>query len=117
MWQAQTLELHSKTQTDVGENAKIAQAMLERLTVKAANLETVLEEAVNKARDFPALGSIWGDQFSPWTLCSLLFACLAVQGPRMTLFLLLGGCKYAFCLKISLALHFDTHINVSPQAH
>lgn len=94
-WQAQTLESHSRMQMDFGKNAKVAHAMLERLTSKAASLESVLEDAIHKAYDIPAFGGTWGFQFSPWTLCSLLFACLAVQSPRMTILLLVSGSECA----------------------
>lgn len=69
-------------------SAKVAQALLERVTTNAANLEASMEEIASRFRDIPVIGGAIGT-FSPWTIVALLFSFIAAQHPRSAAALLL----------------------------
>ncbi|KAL2217448.1 hypothetical protein M432DRAFT_617872 [Thermoascus aurantiacus ATCC 26904] len=86
--QAEALEAQSQAQEALVVNAKVAQALLERVTTNAANLEASMEEMASRFRDIPVIGGAIGT-FSPWTIVALLFSFIAAQHPRSAAALLL----------------------------
>lgn len=94
MLQAKALVTQSQVQEALGASAKVAQALLDQLTAKAANLETVLEDTTVRFNDLPIVSGVLGIRLSPWTLCSLLFAIIAVQNPKAAVLVVLCGGKF-----------------------
>ncbi|KKA21557.1 Nuclear membrane fusion protein Kar5 [Rasamsonia emersonii CBS 393.64] len=97
--QAKALATQSEVQEALGASAKVAQALLDQLTAKAANLETVLEDTAVRFNDLPVLSGILGIKLSPWTLCSLLFAIIAVQNPKAAVLVVFCGGKFNHCFQ------------------
>jgi hypothetical protein len=92
--QAKALVAQSQVQEALGHSAKVAQALLDQVASKAANLETILEDTAVRFTNIPVLSDIWGIRVSPWTLCSLLFSIIAVQNPKAAVLLILGGGRF-----------------------
>lgn len=90
--QAEAIETQARAQEALGASTRIAYAMVDKLTTRAAQLETTLEETAARFDDIPALNSLFGIKVSAWTICSLLLSIIAVQNPRwvMPLFALAG---------------------------
>ena len=90
--QAEALKAQSKAQETLQSNVEISQALLDRLSSKAANLEIVLEESAQRFKELPGLGGIPATR-SPWVLSVLFFCIITVQNPRAAAMIFLGGGK------------------------
>lgn len=93
--EAQTLQYeaitaHSQAQGNLEINMRISQALIDRATAAAANLQTMIDDSATRYRESPAFNGPLGP-YSTWTMCILLFSMLGVQNPRSALALLLIG--------------------------
>ncbi|OXV07727.1 hypothetical protein Egran_04507 [Elaphomyces granulatus] len=88
--QAEALKAQSKAQETLRSNVKVAQALLDRLSSKAANIEVVLDETTQRLKELPAVGGVLAMRF-PWVLSILFFCIIAVQNPRAAAMILLSG--------------------------
>ncbi|KAJ9200341.1 hypothetical protein DTO164E3_3048 [Paecilomyces variotii] len=92
--QAESLKDQTKAQETLGENVRIAQALLDRVVTTAANLQATVEETATGFQGLPSFPGMVGVYF-PWTLCSLLASVVAAQHPRIIAGLLFLSCgKY-----------------------
>ncbi|GAM34197.1 nuclear membrane fusion protein [Talaromyces pinophilus] len=82
-YHAKAIETQARAQEALGANTKIVYALLEKLTARAANLESMLEETASKFKGFQELDGLFDLNMSLWTVLSLLVTLLAVQNPRM----------------------------------
>lgn len=82
-YHAKAIENQARAQETLGANTKIVYALLEKLTARAANLESMLEETASKFRGIQELDGLFGLSMSLWTVLSLIIALLAVQNPKM----------------------------------
>jgi hypothetical protein len=90
--QAEALKAQSKAQETLRSSVKVAQALLDRLSSKAANIEVVLDETTQRLKELPAVGGVLAMRF-PWVLSILFFCIIAVQNPRAAAMILLSGSK------------------------
>lgn len=82
MLQAEAFKDQSRAQATLGENVRIAQALLDRVVATAANLQATVEETATRFQSLPSFGGVAGT-YLPWTLCSLLASVVATQHPRI----------------------------------
>jgi hypothetical protein len=80
---AKAIETQAQAQEALGANTKIVFALLEKLTSRAASLESMLEEIASKFRGLQEIDGLFGVNISLWTVLSLLVTLLAVQNPKM----------------------------------
>lgn len=82
-YHAKAIETQALAQEALGANTKIVYAQLEKLTARAVNLESMLEETASKFKGLQEVDGLFGLNMSLWTVLSLLVTLLAVQNPRM----------------------------------
>jgi hypothetical protein len=82
-YHAKAIETQAQAQEALGANTKIVYALLEKLTARAANLESLLEETASKFKGLQELDGLFGLNISLWTVFSLLAPLLAIQNPKM----------------------------------
>jgi uncharacterized membrane protein YqjE len=89
---AEAIATQARAQEALGVSTRVAYAMVDKITTRAAQLETVLEETAARFDDISALNNLFGMKISAWTISSLLLSIIAVQNPRwvMPLFALAG---------------------------
>ncbi|OKL55663.1 hypothetical protein UA08_08963 [Talaromyces atroroseus] len=80
---ARAIESQAQAQEALGASAKVVFAILEKLTTRAANLETILEETADRFNDLQHLDGLFGIKISAWTAFSLLLSVIAVQNPKV----------------------------------
>lgn len=90
--QAEALAAQSRMQKEIQFHAQLSQALLQKVTVTAANLQTLIDEATVKASQMPGLrfGGI-----RSWLLFILFLALLGHYSPNIAIglfFLILGEC-------------------------
>ncbi|CRG84496.1 Nuclear fusion protein KAR5 [Talaromyces islandicus] len=90
--QAEAIDTQARAQDALGASTRIAYAMVDKLTARATQLETALEETAARFDDMSTLNSVFGIRISAWSICSLLLSIIAVQNPRwvMPIFALAG---------------------------
>ncbi|KAH8704917.1 putative nuclear membrane fusion protein Kar5 [Talaromyces proteolyticus] len=86
--QVKTMETQARAQASLSASTKAANTLLDKLTTRAAKIESVLEETASRFDDISSLGSFFGVKVSAWTISSLLFSVIAVQNPRVAVILL-----------------------------
>lgn len=90
MLQSETIAAQSQAQDTIQTDIRISQALLDKVTATAANLQTMVDETAIKYRDSPVLGGLHGT-YSAWTVCALLFSMLGAQNPKSALAVLFIG--------------------------
>ena len=105
--QAEALATQSRIQKEIQHHAQLSQALLKKVTLAAANLQTIIDEAAVKARQLPAL-HVGGLRF--WVIFIIFLALVRQYNPKaaMTLSILTFG-RY-----ITLVL-FPSNTLVSPR--
>jgi hypothetical protein len=90
---AKAIETQAQAQEALGASAKVVFAILEKLTTRAAYLESILEETANRFNDLQHIDGFFGMKISAWTAFSLLFSVIAVQNPKVAVitFAFAGG--------------------------
>ncbi|EED23402.1 nuclear membrane fusion protein Kar5, putative [Talaromyces stipitatus ATCC 10500] len=106
---AKAIETQAQAQEALGANTKIVFALLEKLTVRAANLESILEETASKFKDFQEMDGLFGLNISLWTALSLLLTLFAVQNPKMAGIISV----FAGFALVSRAISYITHFHLS----
>ncbi|KAL1849754.1 hypothetical protein Plec18167_008487 [Paecilomyces lecythidis] len=79
--QAESLKDQSQAQEALGENVRIAQALLDQVVATAANLQATVQETATGFQTIPGFSTLGA--YLPWTLCSLLASVIAAQHPRV----------------------------------
>ena len=87
--QLEAIKAQFQAQGDMQTNMRISQALLDKTTAAAANLQTIIDETATRYRESPAFGGFFGT--SAWTVCAFLFSMLGVQNPKPALAVLLIG--------------------------
>lgn len=80
---------------------RISQALLDKTTTAAANLQTMIDETTARYREFPALSGLFGS-YSAWTVCALLFSLLGAQNPKSAMVVILIGMSWCLLSLIPL---------------
>ncbi|KAF4153854.1 hypothetical protein CNMCM6069_000198 [Aspergillus lentulus] len=88
--QFDALEAQYRLQQHMETNFQISQALLDKATATAANLQAMIDETTTRYRDSPILGNIIGPS-SAWTVCGLLLSFIGAHSPRLALAALLIG--------------------------
>lgn len=83
------MKSHLEAQKLLSDSARVAHGLLDKVTAKAANLETILNDAATHFNELPLLGI----SISPWAVCALLLCLMAMQNPKLTAILVLSGGK------------------------
>lgn len=88
--QAKLLAAQLKTQDEMQFKAQISQALLDKVTMSAANLHSMIDDATVKFKRTPGLHS---GGISAWTICALLLILIGAQSTKMAigLFFLICG--------------------------
>ncbi|KAJ5983829.1 hypothetical protein N7481_005928 [Penicillium waksmanii] len=97
--QAKLLAAQFKTQDEMQFKAQVSQALLDKATISAANLHSMIDDATMKFKRTPGLHS---GGISAWTVCALLLILLGAQSTRMAiglLFLIFGHIIATFCFQ------------------
>lgn len=87
--QFEAIKAQFQAQDDIQTNIRISQALLDKTTAAAANLQTMIDETATRYRDSHAFGGFFG--VSTWTICAFLFSMLSIQNPKPALAVLLIG--------------------------
>lgn len=98
--QSEAIAAQSQAQDNIQTDIRISQALLDKVTATAANLQTMVDETATKYRESPVLGGLNGT-YSAWTVCALLFSMLGAQNPKSALavlFIGMGMCLLGFYL-------------------
>lgn len=93
--QSKAIAAQSQAQDNIQTDIRISQALLNKITATAANLQAMVDETATKYRDSPALGGLHGT-YSAWTVCALLFSMLGTQNPKSALAVLFIGMSMCF---------------------
>lgn len=88
--QYQAIAAHSQAQNNLQINMRISQALVDRATAAAANLQTMIDNSATRYQESPVFNGPLGP-YSTWTMCVLLFSMLGIQNPRSALALLIIG--------------------------
>ncbi|KAF4229579.1 hypothetical protein CNMCM6805_001255 [Aspergillus fumigatiaffinis] len=88
--QFDALQAQFRLQQHMETNFQISQALLDKATATAANLQAMIDETTTRYRDSPILGNIIGPS-SAWTVCGLLLSLIGAHSPRLALAALLIG--------------------------
>lgn len=81
---AKAIETQAQAQEALGASAKVAFAILEKLTTRAANLESILEETAGRFSQFQNLDRLVGIK----TAFSFVVAFMAVQNPKLAVLMI-----------------------------
>ena len=87
--QFEAIKTQFQAQDDMQTNMRISQALLDKTTAAAANLQTIIDETATRYRESHAFGGFFGASTS--TICAFLFSMLSIQNPKPALALLLIG--------------------------
>ena len=99
--QFEAIKAQFKAQDDMQTNMRISQALLDKTTAAAANLQAIIDETATRYRDSYAFGSFLG--VSTWTICAFLFSMLSIQNPKPALaVLLIGISTYTFEIRVTI---------------
>lgn len=82
--QAEALAAQSRAQKEIQFHAQLSQALLKKVTLAAANLQTIIDEAAVKARRMPAL-DFGGFRF--WALFIISLALVGMYNPKTAMML------------------------------
>lgn len=88
--QSEAITAQSQAQENMQTDIRISQALLDKVTATAANLQTMVDETATKYRESPVLGGLHGT-YSAWTVCALLFSVLGAQNPKSALAMIFIG--------------------------
>lgn len=102
--QFEAITEQSQAHNNMQMNMRISQALLDKTTTAAANLQTMIDETTTRYREFPALSGLLGS-YSAWVVCALLLSLLCVQNPKTAMVVVLIG--MCWCL-LSLILLLTT---------
>lgn len=87
--QVRVMKTHVEAQKLLGDSARVAEGLLDKVAAKAANIETILDDTTARFNELPLLGM----PISPWTICALLLCLMAMQNPKLATILFLSGGK------------------------
>lgn len=93
--QSEAIVSQSQAQDNIQTDIRISQALLDKVTATAANLQTMVDETATKYRESPVLGGLNGT-YSAWTVCALFFSMLCAQNPKSALAVLFIGMSMCF---------------------
>ncbi|KAL3709710.1 hypothetical protein TMatcc_003501 [Talaromyces marneffei ATCC 18224] len=112
-YHAKAIETQAQAQEALGAHTKVVFALLEKLTARAANLESMLEETGAKFKGLQALDGLFGLNISLWTVLSLLVTLLAVQNPKMAgiISVFAGFALVSRAISYITPFHFSTVMN------
>lgn len=79
--QFEVISAQSRAQESLQVNMQISQALLDRATTAAANLQALVDEAATRYREAPVLSGLFGP-YSEWTVSALLFSIIGALNPR-----------------------------------
>lgn len=90
--QSEAISAQTRAQENLQTSMQISQALLDKATTTAANLQAMVDETVSRYRE-PTVLSVFGP-YSPWTVSALLFSIIGALNPRAGLAVfLIGTCK------------------------
>lgn len=112
-YHAKAIETQAQAQEALGAHTKVVFALLEKLTARAANLESMLEETGAKFKGLQALDGLFGLNISLWTVLSLLVTLLVVQNPKMAgiISVFAGFALVSRAISYITPFHFSTVMN------
>ena len=91
--QSEAVAAQARAQESLHFNMQISQALLDKASAAAANLQTMMDETASRYRESPVLGGLWGS-ISPWTVSAFLFSVIGSQSPRIAVaVLMVAGSK------------------------
>lgn len=94
--QFEAISAQFRAQESLQVNMQISQALLDRATTAAANLQALVDEAATRYRETPVLSGLFGP-YSEWTVSALLFSIIGALNPRAALAVLfIGSSRIAF---------------------
>lgn len=80
---AQALETQAQTQEALSNSAKFVFVLLDKLTDRAANLESMLQEVTSQWQGLQKVDGILGWALSIWTAIALIVTLYAIQNPKV----------------------------------
>lgn len=91
--QSEAISAQTQAQENIQTSMQISQALLDKATTTAANLQAMVDETVSRYREPAVLSGFFGP-YSPWTVSALLFSIIGALNPRAGLAVfLIGTCK------------------------
>lgn len=109
--QSEVIATQSQAQDSLQVNMKVTQALLDKVSATAANLQSIMDDSIIRFRGSSSVYGSFG-KYSIWTFCAMASTIFGVLNPRSGVVLLLLGaseCKFRLFDPAKTILMFLVH--------